>query len=274
MQQIVSLLLSGSPSPRSLPHLSPWIDARFRDLEPMLDALARQTSRRFLKTHVPADGLPLYDEVTYIHVARDGRDALMSMHNHFTGFSEAQLAEFDRIGLADPTLGAPYPRLPSDPAEFFRLWLSTATIEGQSDGLPGLSFFDFEAGYWAERRRANMLLVHYDDMLTDLDGEMRRIAAFLGILVDPEHWDTLVAAATFASMKAVGGELMPQTKAMFVEGPSRFFHRGTNGRWRNVLCSVDLAHYDAKVRAKFTPALAAWVQGGRAAAGEPATVGD
>lgn len=30
-----------------------------------------QTHRRFLKSHLPMDALPIYDEVRYIHVARD-----------------------------------------------------------------------------------------------------------------------------------------------------------------------------------------------------------
>ena len=57
--------------------VSPWIDCRF--VEPIEDTLARieaQQHRRFLKSHLPADGLPLFDAVRYIHVARDGRDAL------------------------------------------------------------------------------------------------------------------------------------------------------------------------------------------------------
>ena len=88
MQQIVgSLVFQGSVC--ALPDVSPWIEARFfRSDADMHASLARQPHRRFLKTHLPADGLPLYDEAYYIHVARDGRDALMSMHNHFTAFSD------------------------------------------------------------------------------------------------------------------------------------------------------------------------------------------
>jgi hypothetical protein len=49
----------------------------------------------------------------------------MSMHNHFTGFSAAQLENFDASVLEDPLIWRPYPRLPASPAEFFRLWIST-----------------------------------------------------------------------------------------------------------------------------------------------------
>jgi Sulfotransferase domain len=60
-------------------------------------AFEGQTHRRFPKTHLPIDGLPIYSEVQYIHVARDGRDAALSMHNHFTGFSKEKLKQFDEM---------------------------------------------------------------------------------------------------------------------------------------------------------------------------------
>ena len=41
----------------------------------------------------PSMGFPIFDEVKYIHVTRDGRDACISYHNHIFGFSEATLAE-------------------------------------------------------------------------------------------------------------------------------------------------------------------------------------
>src|SRR5690348_8851227 len=76
MQRIMSLLIFGSPEPRPIWELSPWIDCRFQmPLGPMMDLIEAQRHRRFLKSHLPFDGLPHYDQVRYIHVARDGRDA-------------------------------------------------------------------------------------------------------------------------------------------------------------------------------------------------------
>jgi aryl sulfotransferase len=270
-QQIVGSLVFQDASARPIPAVSPWLDARFRggSAEAVLADLEAQTHRRFVKSHLPLDGLPLYDEVRYIHVARDGRDALMSMHNHFTGYSQAQYEAFDRIGLEDPAVGRAYPRFPASPAEYFRIWISTPALAGDTEGTPGPSYFDLEAGYWAERRRTNMLLVHYSDLKADLDGEMRRISSFLGIDVDEAIWPSLVAAASFEAMQAAGDELMPMTKAMFAEGSRRFFNKGVNGRWRDVLTEADLALYDEKVRTKLSPALAAWLDGGRRSAGEP-----
>jgi aryl sulfotransferase len=270
MQQIVSSLVFQDGAAHAFPLISPYVDARVRMAEvDMYRKLAEQTHRRFVKTHLPVDGIPLYDEVLYVHVARDGRDAALSGHNHFADFKESVLEHFDHIGMDDPTIAMPHPRLPKDPAEYFQLWLTTPSVAGQSDGIPNLSFFDLEVGYWRERHRPNFLMVHYNDMIQDLDGEMRRVAAFLGIAVNETVWPSLVQAATFERMRDVGDQIMPAASNSLQGGSRRFFHRGTTGRWRSVLPHNDLALYDAKVRAKFTPGLAAWVERGRLVTGEP-----
>jgi aryl sulfotransferase len=273
MQQIVCSLIFQDPAPRSLPAISPWVEARFRNsVEQMSSLLEGQTHRRFLKSHLPIDGLPLYDEVKYIHVARDGRDAVLSMHNHFTGFSAATLELFDRIGREDPAIGRPYPRPPIDAMTYFRAWVQEPVEPDKAQ--PGLnpSFFWTTRGYWAERTRPNLLLVHYADLSADLDGEMRRIAAFLEVELDEALWPSLVRAAGFEAMKAAGDELMPQARSMFAEGgASRFFHKGESGRWKDLFTDEDLAAYATKAEAELTPGLIAWLQAGRHAAGDPRT---
>jgi aryl sulfotransferase len=217
--------------------------------------------------------VPSYDEVQYIHVARDGRDAAMSLHNHFKNVLPSHYERLDRIGMEDPAIGRRHPRPSSDPVAFFRSWLTTPTIEGQSDGSPQLSFFDLEAGYWAERRRSNLLLVHYNDLLRNLDGEMRRIANFLEIEVVDARWSSLVTAAQFNNMKIAGDKLMPQLKT-FLGGSENFFHRGSNGLWRDVFTHDDIVAYATKVREKLSPGLAAWLSDGRLIAGDPVASAD
>ena len=48
---------------------------------------------------------------------------------------------------------------------------NASTVAGQADGLPNLSYFDFEAGFWVERHRPNFLFVHYQDLLADREGK-------------------------------------------------------------------------------------------------------
>jgi aryl sulfotransferase len=94
---------------------------------------------------------------------------------------------------------------------------------------------------------------------------MRRVADFLEIAVRPDLWPELVAAAGFEAMRRDGAALMDQTAALFREGGSRVFHKGTNERWRGVFGDDDLALYDAKVAAQLSPACARWVAHGRQA---------
>jgi aryl sulfotransferase len=275
MQQIVSSLVFQDATPRSLLEISPWIDGRaFGDPEVVHASFNHQTHRRFAKCHLPVDGIPLYNEMRYIHVARDGRDAAMSLYNQWTGFSDRHRENFDRIGREDPTIGRPFPKFPTDIVEMFRFWLSNSGSSGQTEGGGAVLFFDLEVGYWAERKRPNFLMVHYNDLLDDLDGEMRRVAAFLDININEAMWPSLVQAAQFSEMRAAADSLMPHLRLTRADGPRSFFHKGTIGRWRDILTPDDLANYEEKVRVKFSPALAAWIEGGRNAAGEPRASAD
>ncbi|MGB9142489.1 MAG: sulfotransferase domain-containing protein, partial [Aestuariivirga sp.] len=270
MQRIVSLLIFQSPEPLPLSKIAPWIEKRFPlAIETVIADFEGQSHRRAMKTHLPFDGLPIFDEVKYIHVARDGRDACLSFHNHGTGLTETTLAELDRAGVADEMIGKPYPRTPEDPSTYFRSWLSESALPGCSDGYQTVSFFDMEGTYWEERNRSNLLLVHYSDLKADLEGETRRIATFLNIKVAEDTWPVLVEAAGFETMKRHGDKLMPIVDIMFKGGKDRFFNKGQSGRWKDIFSSQDLAVYDAKLAAKLPPACIRWLEGGRRASGDP-----
>jgi aryl sulfotransferase len=165
--------------------------------------------------------------------------------------------------MDEPLIARPIPRASLDPAEFFRTWLTEATLPSEEDGLPILSFFKFERTYWQARLQPNLLLVHYNDLKTDLDGEMRRISKYLDIPIREEVWPSLVRAADFETMRSDGGQLMPQAAAIFEGGAERFFHKGTNDRWKGVFRSGDLALYEAKLTNALGVECADWVTQGR-----------
>lgn len=272
-QQIVNLLVFQSAEMRPLFEVSPWIDCRFQmPLEAMMRAIEAQEHRRFLKSHLPLDALPLFDEVRYIHVARDGRDACMSFLNHFNSYTPEALARFDAIGSADETIGRPYPRAPSTPREFFHHWMGSGA--GRGDTTRAGAFFDIERSFWNERARENILLVHYNDLTADLEGEMKRIAAFLDIAIPDNLWPELVEAASFAAMKRGGDVLLGGLKRGFRDGHRSFLHSGTNNRWKDVLTGEDLELYRATAEAELGPGLRAWLENGRLAAGDPTQAPD
>ncbi|MDO8433753.1 MAG: sulfotransferase domain-containing protein [Candidatus Binatus sp.] len=271
-QQIVSLLVFQSPEPHPLWDLSPWIDARFQmPIEVSLPMIEAQTHRRFLKSHLPLDALPIYDEVKYIHVARDGRDACMSFLNHFNSVLPAMWEQLDAIGIADDAIGMPYFRPPKSAREFFLYWMAD---DYSKISMMSKAFFHLERSFWQERKRPNLLMVHYNDLKADLSGEMKRIADFIGIETPEDLWPQLVEAATFDSMKRNGGAIMAGLERAFKNGHETFLHSGTNNRWKGVLTEDDLANYEARVKAELSPALNRWLKEGRLSAGDPGSAPD
>ena len=270
MQRIVGLLIFQTPEPMPIMQISAWIDRRFpQPIEAVVAQIEAQKHRRFLKSHLPLDGLPFYDDVKYIHVARDGRDACMSFHNHGRGFTDQMLEQLSKAGMEDETIGRPYPGIPVDPRQFFHQWITQGEVPGHADGSPSMSFFQFERSWWAARSRPNVLNVHYNDLKANLSAEMRRIADFLGIAVAPDLWPQLVAAASFEAMRRDGDTLLPNVEATFKHGSRGFFFKGANERWRGVAAGEDLELYEAKAASMFSPQCAHWVAQGRAQAGDP-----
>ena len=268
-QQIASLLVFQSPEARDIQNTSPWIDFRLPPVESVMAFIEAQTHRRFLKAHLPFDAMPIYDEVRYIHVARHGLDAFMSWHNHTSNYSQRAIEMQGAAGLADETIARPLPRPDPSPHVQFAVWMTEGPQARLLDDSPASHFFDLERSWWAERKRENVLLVHYNDLKADLDAEMRRIAAFLQIDVAQEVWPGLVAAAGFEFMREHGATLMPRAALSWDKGHERFLNKGTNERWRDALTADDIARYEARAARELPPGLAAWLEGGRRAAGEP-----
>jgi aryl sulfotransferase len=270
-QRIVSLLIFQSPAPVPIVQTHPWVDCRFQmPIEMMIPMLEAQTHRRAMKSHLPFDALPIYDEVKYIHTARGGLDACFSFHNHFLNFTPQAIGNIQRIAQQDGVTASAPPPTPEDPREFFRSWIELP----DHDTVPvANAFFDIERSYWAERRRGNLLMVHYNDMKADLSGEMKRIAAFLGIETPAALWPQLVEAATFEKMKNEGAALLPGIEMAIRDGHRTFINKGTNGRWKEVLTPDDIATYRARAAQALPPGLNDWLENGRNG-GDPKAMAD
>jgi aryl sulfotransferase len=259
MQRILSLLIFGTgPLPDVLSRVSPWIDCRYVD--PIDDVIARieaQTHRRFLKTHLPLDALPYDERVRYVMVGRDSRDVFMSLWNHYGGYTDAM---YELLAAGDPP-GGPLRRRPDDLRWLWSQWLTRASFPWEADGWPFWSHHYHAASWWDFRDVENLLLVHYNDLLADLDGEMRRVAAHVGIEVADGSWPALVDGARFESMKGDATRLLgPMDR--FAGGTGTFLYKGSNGRWRDVLTEEDLRLYE-KVAGSLDSSLRAWLEAGR-----------
>lgn len=255
-QTIVAMLLFPDGSlPAPVVELAPWIEARFVDLHQALASLAAQTHRRSIKTHTPADGIPWHSTGHYIVVGRDGRDTFMSFVNHIASMRPDRVSEMIQSAIADdiPMLAT----MPSsDIHEFFAEWLA--------DG----AFFHFINTYWERREEPNVLFVHFDDLKLDLEGQVRRIAAFLGIPVDEALLPGILQRCSFAWMRA-NADRIGEFGEMFVGGAEAFFFKGTNGRWRDVLSDEELALYESRSTQMLAPGAKQWLDRGGPGRGQP-----
>lgn len=259
---VAHLLFPDGDLPAGPAEMSPWLDMRIVPLEIVLNGLRAQQHRRFIKTHLPLDGMRYETQLKYLYVARDARDVFMSLWNHYSTMTDETLTLFNLIpGRSGDALPAP----PEDIRAFWRTWMTRSLFEWESDGWPYWSHLSNVQSWWNHRDLPNIQLVHYADLLRDTEGEMRRIAAFLEIDV-PEHcWPEIVRAVSFAEMKRQGERYAPGGGQFWKGGAQTFLHKGTNGRWRDVLSAEDLKLYDAACDRALTPECRHWLEHGGAA---------
>lgn len=249
---VVELVFPGGPAPGPVFEVAPWIDARFEPIGDILTRLDAQTHRRQIKTHTRADAVPIFDDAQYIVVGRDGRDACMSFLNHMANLQPELMGRLITSAIEEGIpLGSGPPPV-HDLHEFFAWWIDERIL------------FDHICSWWEHHGEANVLFVHFNDLKADLDGQMRRIAAFLHIPIDEATWPTQVERCTFAGMKARPDDIA-EFESHFIGGADTFLYKGTNGRWQGELADDELARYDTAVAEYLTPECATWLAGG----GEP-----
>jgi aryl sulfotransferase len=110
------------------------------------------------------------------------------------------------------------------------------------------------------------MFLHYADMLADHRGAVQRIAEFLEHPVSDGDLDRIVERTSFAAAKkqaiAADEDPDPDRPAFFEGGQTSFIFKGTNGRWKDVLTSDDLALYEAAKARVLTDDCARWLEHG------------
>lgn len=158
-------------------------------------------------------------------------------------------------------VGAEPPAEPAAPRPPLREWLlswvrSDDHPREELDLLPGVLWHLSDA--WARREQPNVVLVHYDDLSADLEGEMRRLAERLSITIPEAVWPKLVHAASFEQMKRNADQLVPDQNGIFKD-LGAFFRRGRSGAGRDLLDGAELAAYRKRVAELAPPDLVAWL---------------
>jgi aryl sulfotransferase len=260
-QAIVAHLLfqDGEFPAEKVSDMSPWLDMRVVPLEFVLQLLDAQTHRRFIKTHLPLDGMRYDQSTRYLYVSRDARDVFMSLWNHYTNHVDSHYLLMNELA---GRVGDEFPRPPEDIHEFWKNWITRGWFEWETDGWPYWSHLSNVQSWFDWRHLPNIQLVHFNDLLEDLEGEVGRIAEFLGIPISPDDLRTVAKAVSFVEMKQKGDRYAPGGGMHWQGGAETFLHKGTNGRWRELLSQDELALYDAACERALTPECRAWLENG------------
>jgi len=249
VQQMIGQMLFGGDPALEVANMSPWLDLRIPPKAVKLPLVEAQTHRRFLKTHLPVDALVYSPKAKYIYIGRDGRDVVWSLYNHH--FNANQLW-YDVLNDTPGRVGPPIAPPPESCVEYFRDWLD-------GDGFPFWSFWENTRSWWAIRNLPNLLMVHFSDLKADMPGQMRRMADFLDIKIDPARWDAILEYCSFDWMKANATKSVPLAGAFWDAGATVFINKGKNGRWRDELPEADSRRYEQIAERELGPECARWL---------------
>lgn len=253
LQQILD---NGEERGAVLAETSPWLDSSWGDHAQMLAMLKEQRERgqrRVVKSHLPADAVPIDPQARYVFVGRNGKDLGISLHNYLHQFSEETMEAINWVHRAwskDPTPLV----IPDSMREFFDRWLST-------DGYGCCDLFDVVGSWWQRRREPNVLLVHYRKLRDDLPGQVTRVAEFIGVDPGKLAMDRILEHCSFGYMRARAEQMAPFGGA-HMEDPQKFFHKGPARDYRTELTAEQIERFDRKAEEKLGSACARWLEVG------------
>jgi aryl sulfotransferase len=252
VQMICALLIFQTPGlPAPLSELSPWLDLSSVSRDEVYAQLAAQEHRRIIKTHLPLSDVRVDPRATYIAVGRHPLDSALSLYHQ----NDNKVSVPDGVTSRPPEADR-RPQRSVSPRESLLHWIDMEPSPQVHYHYLAEMLRHLSAA-WACRDEPNVVLVHYEDLSADLGGEMRRIAARLGITVPEATWPGLVKAATFEHMRADPDRFL--TSGLILKDNATFFRSGTSGEGRALLTSAELARYRARVAPLASPDLLAWL---------------
>lgn len=225
LQQIVGQLLFDGKENLPIAEMLPWLDLRFPLAQEKLTQLGTQTHRRFIKTHLPADAMPLSEDASYLYIARDGRDVVWSMYGHYSRGNEKM---YKALNDTPERVGPKMPRPPASKVKYFNDWL-------EKDGYPIWSYWENIKTWWDLRDQPNVRIFHYNNLLQDLPGQTRNIADFLKIQITDDQLSTIVDHCSFEYMKQNAKSVVPLQGGLWRGGAKTFINKGINNRWKDEL---------------------------------------
>jgi aryl sulfotransferase len=143
--------------------------------------------------------------------------------------------------------------------EYYLSFLENGYFEGLS---PDATFWPCIQSWWDAREQPNIMLLHYNNLKADFEGEARRVAEFLEIDVAEEVWPAIIKHCQIDYMREQAKSLN-ELDAIFEGGGAKFINKGTNGRWKDVLSQDEIDRCDDIAVAELGEECAHWLKTGQ-----------
>lgn len=205
LAHVLYLILHGGevPEKETLQGSLHWMESSWphpRNFEDV-DGLA---SPRIFKGHMPyrmaLGGGPERSPCKHLYIARNPKDVCVSYYHFERG--KAWTGGYDG---------------PWD--HWLRMFVEGKVQRGD--------WFEHVLSWWRHRDAPNLLFLRYEDLKHDFDGQVARIASFLGRDLPEEVARKIRAAASFEKMRSA-----PFTSLREVEEFGGFFRKGEIGSWK------------------------------------------
>ena len=206
VQEIVYLLMNGGDvkeaRSRDINDRFPFMEAHPPEEVPYVDSLAAEPSPRLIKSHL---GPHFFEKAVtetktkFIICMRNIKDNLVSYYHFYK--------KVDMLGNFQGSFG-----------EYLKLFEQKKLVHGD--------WFDFNLAWWALKDNPNILFTKFENLSQNLEGEVRRVDAFLGRNSSDDVINKVCKNVTFDVMKE-----NPTVNRS--ERIKDFMRKGKVGDWRS-----------------------------------------
>ncbi len=130
--------------------------------------LNKKPSPRIIKTHYPYGRLPRKFKGKFIYLMRNGKDVAYSLYNHFK---------------------------PVHPNMTFEESFNTFFLKWNK------GWFKHLKGWLTNKRNLNILYIKYEELLADLEGNVRKLIDFCGFKIEESEFHRILERSSFNFMK-------------------------------------------------------------------------
>ena len=199
----------------------PWPDAA----EPRFwihvnDPAARRTrsGMRVIKSHLPADAIPITPGAKFVAVTRDPADCAASAYHFFRGL------------VFGPSMPPP------------DVWLDFFASDQANFGR----WDRFTASWYEKRDLPNVLFLTFEEVKQDNLGTIRRLADFMGVTLSEDDLECVADVTSFQAMKKINHKFYPAQQSAMADPTGDMIRSGKVGGAKTLFSSDALKHFEDK----------------------------